>query len=46
VIAPDDDGAFTADPATEKMLLESIAQCDRGNTIGIKELLSDLNTSK
>jgi len=35
VIAPDDDGTFTADPATEKMLLESIAQCDQGQTVDI-----------
>jgi hypothetical protein len=35
VIAPDDDGTFTADPATEQMLLESIAQCDQGRTVDI-----------
>jgi hypothetical protein len=29
-IVLDDDGTFTADAATEKVLLESIAQCDRG----------------
>ena len=40
VIVPDDDGTFTADVATEKILLESIAQCDRGQTIAIKQLLS------
>jgi hypothetical protein len=46
VIVPDDDGTFTADGATEKMLLESIAQCDQGQTVGIKQLLSDLYHSK
>jgi hypothetical protein len=46
VIAPDDEGTFTADPETEKMLLESIAQCDRGETVPIKQLLSDLHNSK
>ncbi len=46
VVVPDDDGTFTADAATEKMLLESIAQCDRGQTVEIKQLLSDLYSSK
>ena len=42
VIARDEDETFEADPATEKMLLESIARCDRGHTIPIKQLLTDL----
>ena len=46
VIVPDDDGTFTADATTEKMLVESIAQCDRGQTVEIKQLLSDLYSSK
>jgi hypothetical protein len=46
VIVPDDDGTFIADAAMEKMLLESIAQCDRRQTVEIKQLLSDLHSSK
>ena len=42
VIAPDGDETFEADPATEKMLLDSIAQCERGETIPLKQLLSEL----
>ena len=43
VIVPDADGTFTADAATEKMLLDSIAQCDRRQTSEIKRLLSELH---
>ena len=43
VIVPDDDGTFTADAATEKMLLESIAQCDQRQTSEIKRLLAELH---
>ena len=42
VIARDDDETFEADPATEKMLLDSITQCERGDTIPLKQLLSEL----
>jgi hypothetical protein len=42
VIARDDDETFEADPATEKMLLDAIAQCERGDTISLKQLLSEL----
>jgi hypothetical protein len=42
VIARDDDETFEADPATEKMLLDAIAQCERGDTIPLKQLLSEL----
>ncbi len=40
VIAADDD-AFEAGPATEKMLLDAIAQCERGETVPLKQVLSD-----
>ena len=43
VIARDDDETFEADPATEKMLLDAIAQCDHGQTIPLKQVLSDLH---
>jgi hypothetical protein len=42
VIARDDDETFEADPATERMLLDAIAQCERGDTIPLKQLLPDL----
>ena len=42
VLARDDDETFEADPATEKMLLDAIAQCERGDTISLKQLLPDL----
>ncbi|HEV8345536.1 MAG TPA: hypothetical protein VGQ16_03115 [Vicinamibacterales bacterium] len=42
VIAHDMDETFVADAATEKILLEAIAQCERGGTIAMKQLLSEL----
>jgi hypothetical protein len=42
VLARDNDETFEADPATEKMLLDAIAQCERGDTIPLKQLLPDL----
>jgi hypothetical protein len=42
VIARDGDETFQVDPATEKMLLEAIAQCDRGEGIPLRKVLSDL----
>jgi len=42
VIAREDDESFDADPATEKMLLEAIAQCDRGEGTPLQKVLSDL----
>jgi hypothetical protein len=44
VIARDGDETFEADPATEKMLLEAIAQCERGDTVSMKQLLSELSS--
>ncbi len=35
---------FEADPKTEKMLLESIEQCDRGDTIPMAQLLRELRS--
>ncbi len=46
VIAGDGDETFEADPATEKMLLEAIAQCERGETIPMTGLLSELRNRK
>jgi hypothetical protein len=42
VLVTDDDGRFEADPETEKMLLEAIAQCQRGEVTPLKDLLAEL----
>jgi hypothetical protein len=44
VLALDGDETFEADPATEKMLLEAIAQCERDDTIAMTQLLSELRS--
>ncbi len=44
VIARDDDETFEADPATEKMLLDAIAQCERGDTIPLTQLLPEFRS--
>ncbi len=44
VIARDDDETFEADPATEQMLLAAIAQCERGDTVPMKQVLSELRS--
>ena len=42
VLALEGDETFEADPETEKMLLQAIAQCDRGQTTPLTEILSEL----
>jgi hypothetical protein len=42
VIARDEDETFETDPAAERMLLDAIAQCERGETVPMKQLLSEL----
>ena len=42
VLAREGDETFEADPETERMLLDSIAQCDRGETIPFTQLLGEL----
>ena len=42
VLAHEGDETFEADPATEKMLLDAIAQCARGDTIPMTQLLGEL----
>ena len=42
VLAPEGDETFEADPETERMLLNAIAQCERGETIPLTQLLSEL----
>ena len=41
VLLPEEE-TFEADPETERMLLESIAQCERGETIPIESVLEEL----
>jgi hypothetical protein len=42
VLLADDEETFEADEETEKMLLESIAQCDRGETVPLAQVLEEL----
>ena len=42
VLARDGDETFQADPETERMLLEAIAQCERGDTVLLPDLLREL----
>ena len=44
VIAREGDETFEADPVTEKMLLDAIAQCERRETIPMSQLLSELRS--
>ena len=42
VLALDGDETFEADAATEKMLLDAIAQCNNGRTTPVTDLLAEL----
>ena len=42
VLAPEDDEMFEADPETEKMLLDAIGQCCRGQVTPLKDLRSEM----
>jgi hypothetical protein len=42
VLFPEGDDTFEADPDTERMLLESIAQCERGQTVPFETVLQEL----
>jgi len=42
VLLSEGDETFEADEATEKMLLESIAQCERGQTVPFTQVLEEL----
>ncbi len=44
VLFPEGDETFEADPETERMLLESIAQCERGETIPLDQVLAELRS--
>jgi hypothetical protein len=42
VLFREDDDTFEVDAETERMLLESIAQCDRGETVPLEQVLAEL----
>jgi hypothetical protein len=42
VLLSEGDETFEADAATEQMLLESIAQCERGQTVPLTRVLEEL----
>ena len=42
VLLPEGDETFEADEETERMLLESIAQCERGQTVPFETVLEEL----
>ena len=42
ILAHDGDETFEADAATEKTLLDAIAQCERGDAVAMPQLLSEL----
>lgn len=42
VLAREGDETFDVDPATEQALLDAIAECERGETVPMTDLLSDL----
>jgi hypothetical protein len=42
VLAREGDETFEADPETERMLLDAIARCERGETVPIAQLLGEL----
>ena len=44
VLALEGDETFEADAETEKMLLEAVTQCDRGQITPMKEFLAELRS--
>ena len=42
VLFPEGDETFEVDEETERMLLESIAQCERGQTVPFEHVLEEL----
>jgi hypothetical protein len=46
VLFPEDEETFEADAETERMLLESIAQCDRGQKVPLEKVLAELRSRR
>jgi hypothetical protein len=46
LIADDHEVGFEVDPELKKILLQSIAECDRGETISAEELLRELDNDE
>ena len=44
VLLAEPDETFEADPETERMLLDSLAQCDRGEKVPLETLLAELRS--
>jgi fructose-1,6-bisphosphatase/inositol monophosphatase family enzyme len=44
VLLSEGDETFEADPEIEQMILESIAQCERGQTVSLEEVLEELRS--
>jgi len=44
VLMPEGEQTFEADAETERMLLESIAQCERGQTVPFAKVLEELRS--
>jgi len=44
VLMPEGEQNFEADAETERMLLESIAQCERGQTVPLSKVLDELRS--
>jgi hypothetical protein len=42
VLLPEGDETFEVDAETEQMLLESLAQCERGETVPFESVLEEL----
>ena len=42
VLMPEGDETFEADEETARMLLDSIAQCDRGETVPFETVMQEL----
>jgi hypothetical protein len=43
-VPQNEEQTFEADPETERMLLESIAQSDRGETVPLEKVLEELRS--
>jgi hypothetical protein len=44
VLVPEGDETFEADPQLEKVLLESIAQCEQGRTVPFGTIIAELRS--